>query len=140
MAAPKSVKGRNARDPDNMAYPFPELSFVHNATKARVKAVKVEPVTLAWAPDACCFVAHGVLDSREANEIATRCTEEGFSLAMMPKPHRRQAYQPDLRDSFRWLCWFDSVSLAQYFEALLGRWLPQEVDGARFMGVNERCR
>jgi hypothetical protein len=126
-------------DPDNMQFIMPELTFLREGQfKSRIKRILVSPVLLPWAPHACCIVVRNVLKSSEMQEIIANCNQKGFSLALMPKPHRRRAYQPDLRDSYR--CMFDSVPLAEFFGSILAKWIPSEIDGAQFVGINERCR
>mmetsp|Transcript_41921 Transcript_41921/g.111016 ORF Transcript_41921/g.111016 Transcript_41921/m.111016 type:complete len:263 (-) Transcript_41921:63-851(-) len=83
-------------------------------------------------------VVRGVLDEEDCAELISRVNAKGFTPALLNTGRGRQQFEPAVRDGHRVIV--DSVELTSWLLEVLRPSLPEELDGATLVDLNERCR
>jgi len=121
-----------ADDPDRVREPWAAPAFGRCGTTACTEL----PVTRR----ACTFarVVQGVLTEAQCAQLLECVNQKGFTPALVNIGGGRQLLERSYRDGHR--CIVDCPELAAWLFAALREHLPQELDGKRLVGLNERLR
>ncbi|XP_065058867.1 uncharacterized protein LOC135686450 isoform X2 [Rhopilema esculentum] len=80
----------------------------------------------------------GGVAKKECDELIKLTEEKGYEVALLNTGGGRQVLAPEIRSSYR--CIWDSVERADWLWQRMKDYVPEEWDGRKVIGLNERLR